>query len=116
MVGGNGRRVTWRLAARYADELNLDGLTPDEVEEALPVIAARCLEEGRDPASLRVSVYAGPHLLTHGAARVAALRRFGELGLARVIVDVDAQALYSPGPLDSLARDVEAAGFALQPA
>ena len=51
MVGGNGRRVTWRLAARYADELNLDGLTPDEVEEALPVIAARCLEEGRDPAS-----------------------------------------------------------------
>jgi len=28
MVGGNGPNVTWRLAARYADELNLDGLSP----------------------------------------------------------------------------------------
>ncbi len=26
MVGGNGPNVTWRLAARHADELNLDGL------------------------------------------------------------------------------------------
>jgi alkanesulfonate monooxygenase SsuD/methylene tetrahydromethanopterin reductase-like flavin-dependent oxidoreductase (luciferase family) len=26
MVGGNGPQVTWRLAARFADELNLDGL------------------------------------------------------------------------------------------
>ena len=29
MVGGNGPKVTWRLAARFADELNLDALTPD---------------------------------------------------------------------------------------
>jgi alkanesulfonate monooxygenase SsuD/methylene tetrahydromethanopterin reductase-like flavin-dependent oxidoreductase (luciferase family) len=116
MVGGNGRRVTWRLAARYADELNLDGLMPDQVEEALPVIATRCIEEGRDPQSLRVSVYAGPKLLTTGAARVAALRRFAELGLARVIVDVDAQAIVSPDHLHSLARDVQEAGFALEPA
>jgi len=28
MVGGNGKLVTWRLAARYADELNLDGCYP----------------------------------------------------------------------------------------
>ena len=31
MVGGNGPNVTWRLAARHADELNLDGMRPDEV-------------------------------------------------------------------------------------
>ncbi len=31
MVGGNGPNVTWRLAARHADELNLDGMTPAEV-------------------------------------------------------------------------------------
>jgi alkanesulfonate monooxygenase SsuD/methylene tetrahydromethanopterin reductase-like flavin-dependent oxidoreductase (luciferase family) len=72
MVGGNGRVVTWRLAARYADELNLDGLLPDQVEEAVPVIASRCIEEGRDPRSLRVSVYAGPSLLKPGTARVDA--------------------------------------------
>ena len=58
MVGGNGPKVTWRLAARYADELNLDGLSPDELREALPVIAARCEEIGRDPAELAVSLHA----------------------------------------------------------
>ena len=31
MVGGNGPNVTWRLAAKYADELNVDGMTPAEV-------------------------------------------------------------------------------------
>ena len=36
MVGGNGPNVTWRLAAKHADELNLDGMDPAEVAEALP--------------------------------------------------------------------------------
>ncbi len=31
MVGGNGPNVTWRLAARHADELNVDGMLPDDV-------------------------------------------------------------------------------------
>ena len=33
MVGGNGPNVTWRLAARHADELNVDGMSPDEVAD-----------------------------------------------------------------------------------
>ena len=69
MVGGNGPNVTWRLAARFADELNLDGLTPGEVVEALPVIAQRCEEIGRDPATLKVSVhtwYESPGVSTPG--------------------------------------------------
>ena len=57
MVGGNGPNVTWRLAARHADELNLDGMSPDEVAEALPVIRSRCEEIGRDPATPPVSVH-----------------------------------------------------------
>ena len=57
MVGGNGPNVTWRLAAHFADELNLDGLSPTEVDEALPVIRSRCEEIGRDPATLPVSVH-----------------------------------------------------------
>ena len=57
MVGGNGPEVTWRLAAKHADELNLDGMSPDEVAAALPIIRSRCEEIGRDPASLRISVH-----------------------------------------------------------
>src|SRR6478735_7690759 len=52
MVGGNGQNVTWRLAAKHADELNVDGLSPDDVAGALPIIASRCEEIGRDPATL----------------------------------------------------------------
>ena len=57
MVGGNGPNVTWRLAARHADELNLDGMSPADVVEALPVIRARCEEVSRDPATLTISVH-----------------------------------------------------------
>jgi len=116
MVGGNGRLVTWRLAARYADELNLDGLLPEQVEESLPVVKARCIEEGRDPNSLRVSVYAGPKLLPPGKARSAAFRRYADLGLSRAIVDLDLEAIRDRRHLEQLTRDVEDAGLVLQPA
>jgi F420-dependent oxidoreductase-like protein len=86
MVGGNGPNVTWRLAARYADELNLDGLTPAEVADALPVIRARCEEIGRDPASLTVSVHVWwEQLREAGAARADMLAGYRELGVSRVI-------------------------------
>jgi F420-dependent oxidoreductase-like protein len=86
MVGGNGPNVTWRLAARYADELNLDGMTPAEVEDALPTIRARCAEIGRDPASLSVSVHVWwEQLVETGAARSDLLARYRELGISRVI-------------------------------
>src|SRR2546429_422185 len=39
LVGGNGPRRTWRIAARFADELNLDALTPAAVRAAIPVIS-----------------------------------------------------------------------------
>jgi F420-dependent oxidoreductase-like protein len=57
IVGGNGRDVTWRLAARLADELNLDNVPPEEIADARRVIAERCVEIGRDPATLVVSVH-----------------------------------------------------------
>jgi F420-dependent oxidoreductase-like protein len=57
MVGGNGQKVTWRLAAKYADELNVDAMTPDDLRAAMPVIRQRCEEVGRDPETLAVSVH-----------------------------------------------------------
>jgi F420-dependent oxidoreductase-like protein len=112
MVGGNGPQVTWRLAARHADELNLDGLDPAAVAVALPVIRARCEEIGRDPASLAVSVhtwYADPGVSDHGAARVDLFAAYRELGVSRVQSYVEGLA-NGREALDAFAEDLRAAG------
>jgi F420-dependent oxidoreductase-like protein len=111
MVGGNGPNVTWRLAARYADELNLDGLSPDEVREALPVVRARCEEIGRDPDSLAVSVHAWwgmPDWREPGSARQELLADYAKLGVSRVIGLLQASS-GSDEALDALAADARAA-------
>jgi F420-dependent oxidoreductase-like protein len=111
MVGGNGPEVTWRLAARFADKLNLDALPPAAVEEALPVIAARCKEIDRDPATLQVSVHLwGPAMdgAAPGPARQQRLREYADLGLERVIVQGFA-AVKDPDQLESLIDDCAAA-------
>ena len=113
IVGGNGRNVTWRYAARFADELNLVFLSPDEVREELPIIRQRCEEEGRDPASLKVSLYMpDQYSQLQGQPRVDLLAAYNELGLSRLIgfpgrwsVETEAQ--------ERFAEDCRAAGLAL---
>lgn len=115
MVGGNGPNVTWRLAARYADELNLDGLSPDELREALPVIRGRCEEIGRDPDSLAISVHAWwgmPDWREPGPARQAFLADYAELGVSRVIGLLQESAA-SDEALVALVADARAAGVEL---
>ena len=110
MVGGNGPNVTWRLAARYADELNLDGLSPAEVVAALPVIRSRCEEIDRDPATLPVSVHIFAELMSQaGPARVDRLAAFREAGVSRVM-GLDTTAAATDEALDSLVEDARAAG------
>jgi F420-dependent oxidoreductase-like protein len=113
MVGGNGPNVTWRLAARYADELNLDGMTPARVVDALPVIAERCEEIGRDPASLSVSVHLwSEHLADEGTGRVELLAGYLDTGVVRVSGLISASA-GSDDALASFAADCRAAGVEL---
>jgi F420-dependent oxidoreductase-like protein len=110
MVGGNGQNVTWRLAAKHADELNVDGLSPDEVREALPVIRSRCEEIGRDPSTLSVSVHVwwgdAPGA---GQARVDRLGAYADLGVSRVMTLLR-DSVDSDEPLERLAEDCRAAG------
>jgi alkanesulfonate monooxygenase SsuD/methylene tetrahydromethanopterin reductase-like flavin-dependent oxidoreductase (luciferase family) len=112
LVGGNGPKVTWRLAARFADELNLDALAPAQIEDALPVIRARCAEVGRDPATLAISVHvwgaAGD--VRPGPERRQRLRDFESLGLRRAIVQGFAAA-QDPRALDDLVEDAIAVGM-----
>ena len=82
VVGGNGERVTWGLAAKFADELNLDGMRPHEVVEALPTIAQRCREADRDPATLKVSVHIWWGRLDKDPRKL--LEGYREAGVSRV--------------------------------
>ena len=113
IVGGNGRKVTFRYAARFADELNLVFLRPEQIEEVLPIIRERCEEEDRDPATLRISLYCrDDEIRPEGQERVDYVGRIRELGLARLVafpgrwsVEGEAQA--------RLAEDCRAAGCAM---
>ena len=115
MVGGNGPNVTWRLAARYADELNLDGLSPDEVRQALPTIRARCEEIDRDPDSLSISVHiwwGDPAWKASGEARQQLLADYAGLGVSRVMGLLQASA-EEDGAVEALVDDARAAGVEL---
>jgi F420-dependent oxidoreductase-like protein len=113
MVGGNGREVTWRLAARYADELNLDASPPDEMPDALSVIRERCEEIDRDPATLAVSVHIWWEQLDDAPSRAELLRRYADAGIDRVMTLVRAAA-EDPDELDRFREDCMEAGVTLR--
>jgi F420-dependent oxidoreductase-like protein len=113
MIGGNGPNVTWRLAAKYADELNVDGMTPSELRDALPTIRARCEEIGRDPATLAISVHIWQqHFSRGGQERVDRFAGFVELGVNRVM-GLDFGSARDDEALERVAEDARAAGVEL---
>jgi F420-dependent oxidoreductase-like protein len=86
IVGGNGREVTLRLAARFADELNLVFIGTDKAAELMAVARERCEEIGRDPATLRLSLYCTDEdSKTPGQRRVDFIGRCAQIGLDRLI-------------------------------
>ena len=113
IVGGNGPKVTAGFAIQYADELNYVFLGPDETADRMRQVRERCEAEGRDPATLRFSMYArDEHMRDPGAARVDLIGRFATIGLDRLVAfptrwspTAEAQAAF--------AEDCEAAGVAL---
>ncbi len=113
MVGGNGPERTWRLAARYADELNIDAMFPEDLKEALPIIRSRCEEIGRDPDSLGVSVHIWwEQAARSGSERVERLAAYRELGIRRVQMLVR-DSVDDDDALDAFAADCREAGVEL---
>lgn len=115
IVGGNGRRRTAGLAVEHADELNLVFLDPDEVAERMVDVRGKCEAAGRDPDSLRFSVYTyDEHFLEPGEARIDLIGRFAEIGADRIVCfptkldpSVEAQARFAE---DCTAAGVELTG------
>jgi alkanesulfonate monooxygenase SsuD/methylene tetrahydromethanopterin reductase-like flavin-dependent oxidoreductase (luciferase family) len=139
LIGGHGPNVTFRLAAKYCDEINLDVL-PAGTAQALSVLAERCEEIGRDPGTLAVSISVPPSLAWRGLSgggqrmmaadeisfatpdqvadlpsRAEALAGWREQGLSRVTAGVPGLAT-SDDPLHEFIADCHAAGLDLEPA
>ncbi len=86
VVGGNGRDVTGRLAARFAEEWNWVFIDADEVREYMGLARERCEEIGRDPATLRTSLYVlDEDMQATGQRRVDVLGALAETGLDRAV-------------------------------
>jgi alkanesulfonate monooxygenase SsuD/methylene tetrahydromethanopterin reductase-like flavin-dependent oxidoreductase (luciferase family) len=139
LIGGHGPNVTFRLAARYCDEINIDHM-PSDMPEALTVLADRCAEIGRDPATLLVSVginpawpYVGlrvtgrqrmmeqadvpsimPASTAAAGSRAAELASWREMGIGRIVVGAPGMA-DTDEALDELVEDIRAAGIELTP-
>jgi F420-dependent oxidoreductase-like protein len=86
IVGGNGPQRTAGLAIRFADELNFVFIGPAEVASKMADVRARCQSEGRDPATLRFSVYTRDEdFLEPGRRRADLIAEFAGLGIDRLI-------------------------------
>jgi F420-dependent oxidoreductase-like protein len=86
IVGGNGRNRTAGYAIRFADELNYVFLAPDEIATRMDEVRIRCAEQGRDPATLRFSLYARDEEMRDGGQeRVDRLAAYAAVGLDRIV-------------------------------
>jgi len=56
VIGGGGEQRTLRIAARYADQWNAPGATPDVLAHKIAVLHRHCVDIGRDPSQIEVSV------------------------------------------------------------
>ena len=101
IVGGNGaRRDAPATPIRYADELNYVFLRADEIAPRIADVRARCETEGRDPATLRFSLYARDEELREAGPAAGGRPRRARRDRAR-----------SPGVLpDPLVTDARGAG------
>jgi F420-dependent oxidoreductase-like protein len=86
IVGGNGRERTAGYAIRFAEELNFVFIEPDDIAERMAEVRERCATEGRDPTTMRFSLYERDELMREaGQARIDRLGRMAELGLDRLV-------------------------------
>jgi len=78
VIGGGGEKRTLRIAARFADQWNIPGATPDVLRHKVEVLHGHCADVGRDPAEIEISVQVRAVADTAAvAAEAVALARAG---------------------------------------
>ena len=113
LIGGNGPEVTWRLAARFADELNLDARMPAQVARG-PAGHPRALRGDRprpgQPQGLRVHLGPAGRRRPRAASASSACSSSPRRGLDLAIVQ-GFMGTTDPAALDSLIEDCHATGL-----
>ena len=92
------------------DELNYVFLPPAQLRDRIAEVRARCEAEGRDPATLRFSMYVRDEEMRPGPARVDALGTLRETELDRIVC-FPGRWDPSPDGQAAFAEDCRAAGF-----
>ncbi len=90
VVGGYGKPGIVRLAATYADELNLDNPTPESCREIFGRLDEACVVTGREPRAVRRSAmlaWDGPIALAPPPAQRELLARYAAAGVERLVLD-----------------------------
>ncbi len=86
IVGGNGEKRTAGYAIKFADELNYVFLDAPEIAERMTGVRQRCADEGRDPTTLRFSLYVRDEdIRAAGQQRVDLIAGFAAIGLDRLV-------------------------------
>lgn len=88
IVGGHGRRRTPELAARFANEYNVGFGTLDQTREAFARVAAACERQGRDGATLVLSI---ANTVACGRTEAAAKERADVIGRTPPLYGTPAQ-------------------------
>ena len=90
VVGGYGKPRLVRLAASYADELNLDNPTPESCVEVHGRLDAACRAAGREPGTVGRSAmlaWDGPIATAATGDQRELLGRYAAAGVERVVLD-----------------------------
>jgi alkanesulfonate monooxygenase SsuD/methylene tetrahydromethanopterin reductase-like flavin-dependent oxidoreductase (luciferase family) len=56
VIGGGGEKRTLRIAARWADQWNAPGASPEVLAHKIEVLHRHCADVGRDPNAIEISV------------------------------------------------------------
>jgi F420-dependent oxidoreductase-like protein len=114
IIGGHGRRRTPLLAARFADEYNIDWPTPEECRDRYARLDAACAEVGRDGGSIVRSALLGVIVGTDPAdvarRREAGIRELGGVDADAWLAAHPAWCAGTPAEIVAWLQGYEAAG------
>ncbi len=109
LIGGHGRKVTFRIAARFCDYLNIN-LSPNELPPYLDALAERCHEAGRDRTAWPLLLQSGsnPSVPYPDVRATGGQRMFGPADYPTTVVKTAGQNIQ---PRRELIAESAAAGF-----